>query len=99
MNLFIGSGKIIRAKLIEGERKILKFTLAITTNNSNQGKQRTDYVPCLIYSPQEGILDIFSDENKIELQGKVKTFSFEVAGEKTYRTEVVVNQKSLKMLN
>jgi len=99
MNLFVGSGKIARANLIEGGKRILKFTLAISENNSRDGKQRTDYVPCVIYNPLDEVLDMVSGGQQIELSGKVKTFSFEIAGEKTYKTEVMVNPKSLKILD
>ena len=99
MNVFVGSGKIVRANLIEGERRILKFTLAITGNNSKEGKERTDYVPCIIYNPVDETLEMLSIEKEVELLGRVKTFSFEIAGETTYKTEVVINQKSLKILD
>lgn len=99
MNLFVGSGKIIRANLIEGEKRILKFTLAISENNTRDEKQRTDYVPCIIYNPLDEVLDMLSQGQEVELSGKVKTFSFKIAGEKIYKTEVVINPKSLKILH
>ena len=99
MNLFVGSGKIARANLTDGEKRILKFTLAISENNSRDGKQRTDYVPCIIYNPLDEVLDMLSQGQEIELQGRVKTFSFEIAGEKIYKTEVVINPKSLKIFS
>jgi hypothetical protein len=98
MNMFIGSGKVSRVNLIDGERRILKFTLAITENSSKEGKKRTDHVPCMIYNPVDEVLEMLNPDQEVELQGRVKTFSFEFSGETTYKTEVVVNHRSLKVL-
>ena len=97
MNVFVGSGKVVRANLIEGGREILKFTLAIAQNYSQQ--EKVDYVPCIIFNPSDEAKEIISEGQEVELQGGVRTFRFEITGEVNYRTEVSVNQRSLKILN
>jgi len=93
MNVFIGTGTITNVKHLNGKIKMLKFILSITENDSNE---RTDYVPCIIYNPSERARSIIAENHEVELQGKVRMFSFEIAGEATYKTEIIVNQNSLK---
>ena len=98
MNVFIGSGEVTKVNLLTGERKMLKFALAIPVNNSNQAKERIDYVPCMIYNPTDEVQRLLTQGKKLELQGRVQTYSFEIAGETICKTQVVVNQRSLKIL-
>lgn len=97
MNIFIGTGKVIRVKLLSGKMNMLKFTLVITESDSTQ-KERTDYVPCIIYNPSESAKRLISENQGVELQGKVRTFSFEITGETNYKTEIIVNQNSITAL-
>ena len=99
MNVFIGTGEVTNVNLLTGERKMLKFTLAILGNNSDQTKERIDYVPCIIYNPTEEVKRLLIQGRKLELQGRVQTYSFEIAGETTSKTQVVINQRSLKILD
>ena len=96
MNVFIGSGKVTKINLLNGRMEMLKFTLAIREDNAKQERERIDLVPCIIYKPTEKVQSLLHEGKNVELQGKVRTFSFDIAGETTAKTEIVVNQSSLK---
>jgi uncharacterized protein YxjI len=97
MNVFIGSGEVTKVNLLNGG-KILKFILATQHIDAKQ-KQVVENVPCIIFNPDKETQNLLSENQVVELQGRVRTFSFEVAGEKNYKTEVLVNQRSLKILD
>ena len=85
--------------LLNGEMSMLKFTLAVREKGGKQERERIDYVPCIIYNPTDKVQGLLSEGLEVELQGKVRTFSFEFTGERIYRTEVIVNQRSLQNID
>lgn len=97
MNLFVCSGVVVRHFVINGDRKILKFTVA-TEKRNGQDRNNVDYVPCVIFNPDEETIGLIQDQAIVEFTGRVKSFKFQVTGETNYRTEVVVNARSLKAL-
>ena len=106
MNVFIGSGKIINiAKTVStnnGKIRILRFTVSATCkHNPDNDKNKTDLIPCIIYNPSKDLEDWFlkqGQDSYVEFEGRVVTFTFELIGEKTCKTEVVVNSRSLNIM-
>jgi hypothetical protein len=92
MNIFIGSGKVLDTKFANNG-KILKFVLSVA------GKNKQDMIPCLVFNPPPEVKQLLSKEEQyVELHGKVQNFSFELAGEKVSRTEVVVSPHSISIM-
>ena len=106
MNIFIGSGKITSvvktASTNNGKIRILRFTVtAISKQNPNNDKERTDLILCIIYNPSKELEDWFLKQGQgsyVEFEGRVVTYTFELIGEKTCKTEVVVNSRSLNIV-
>ncbi len=92
MNVFVGSGMFYSARFAN-DGKILKFILI----DEREGKANNE-IPCLIFNPDEEMKGLFAKERVIEFQGKVQNFSYEVAGEKVSRTEVIVNTRSIRVI-
>jgi len=94
MNVFIGSGRVSNMRLARNG-EILRFLLVV---NEGDEKSRNE-VPCMIFNPSPEIKGLLTKEPVIELQGRVRSYSFEIAGEKATRTEIIVNPKSLRDLD
>lgn len=105
MNSFSCSGKV--AKVLEplflNEKTMAqRFTVvAVNGQTDSSGKSRTDYIPCILFNPDEELQELFSGDKTgftIEFNGKVTTTNFANNGRKSYRTEVVVYPKTLHIV-
>lgn len=92
MNIFIGSGRVSDVSLVK-EGEILKFLLVID-GKGNNGKNA---IPCTIFKPSPEIKESLAQEPAVELIGWVRNYVFENSG--TSKTEIIVNLKSLKVLD
>jgi len=93
MNIFIGSGRIVDTKPSDNGQ-ILRFVLSV------EGKTKQDRIPCLMFKPPPEVKQLLSKQGQyVELQGKVQSFSFELAGENVCRTEVVVSPHSIRSVS
>ena len=103
MNSFIGSGRLVRDAVVNGNGKVLKFTIAAQYGyDAKAEKQRIEYVPCVMFNPGEKLTELLATQGKgmmVEFQGRVSTSKFEAKGEVQYRTEVVVSLASFCILN
>lgn len=89
MNVFIGSGKIANLKVFTNEKhEILKFRLI----TESDGKKNVEYVPCVVFNPNDSVKNLMKDRKNVELQGIVRTSSFKTGDKTNYNTEVVVNK-------
>jgi len=103
MNRFIGVGSLPRNAVLNGnEKKVLRFTLA--TRYGTNKKTRKDfwaYVPCVIFRPSENTQHLLMENSKgllIGLEGRVNTSKFESNGITKYSTEVIADERSLRIL-
>lgn len=101
MNLFIGAGRLTRNAIVNGtEHKALKFTIAAGNNNKNNGKEKVDFVPCVLFRPSQEIEQFLVEQGKgalVKFEGKVATSRFEADGKTRYSTEVIVNNTTFSM--
>lgn len=103
MNKFIGVGSLPRNAVLNGnEKKVLRFTLATRYGQDKKTKKdRCAYVPCVIFRPSENTQNLLMENSKglqIGLEGRVNTSKFESKGITKYSTEVIVDEKSLRVL-
>lgn len=103
MNKFIGAGSLPRNAVLNGnEKKVLRFTLTTQYGrNKKTGKSRLAFVPCVIFRPSEDTANLLVENGKglqIGLEGWVNTSKFESKGITKYSTEVIVDEKSLRVL-
>lgn len=103
MNKFIGAGSLPRNAVLNGnENKVLRFTLATQDGrNKRTGKSRLAFVPCVIFRPSENTQHLLMENSKgllIGLEGRVNTSKFESKGVTKYSTEVIADERSLRIL-
>lgn len=106
MNSFSCSGKVIKVTepllLNEGKTVALRFTVvAVNGQLDLSGKPRVDFIPCIIFNPDDEVQEIFSRDKLgfiVEFSGKIATTNLTSNGKKSFRTEAVVYPKSLHML-
>ena len=104
MNKFIGVGTLPRSAIQTGsDRQVLRFTLRTFLGyNKKTSKDRWAFVPCVIFKPAEATVNLLVGEQHgvlIGLEGRVNTSKFETQDGKTkYSTEVIVEERSLQLL-
>jgi len=97
MNSFIGSGRLVRDAVVNGNGKVAQYGYDVKAE-----KQRIEYVPCVMFNPGEKLTELLATQGKgmmVEFQGRVSTSKFEAKGEVQYRTEVVVTLSTFFILN
>lgn len=105
MNKFIGVGTLPRSGTLNGnEKKVLRFTLATRTGHGGKGKKSHQaFVPCVIFKPSETSVCLLTGDPRgvlIGLEGRVNTSKFETRdGQTKYSTEVIVDERSLELLD
>ena len=103
MNRFIGVGSLPRPGVLNGaEYKVLRFTLAtLIGHNQKTNKGRWAYVPCVVFKPTERTVQLLTVDPKgilIGLEGRVNTSRFDSHGQTKYSTEVIVDERSIRVL-
>ena len=104
MNRFIGTGTLPKAGVINGSGKnVLRFTLAtVTSINPKTKKVRVSYVPCVAFRPSEETVKLLTENTDgmlIGLEGRINTSKYESDGKTKYSTDVVVDEKSIQLLD
>ena len=96
MNVFIGSGKLVRNAVVNGTAsKAMKFTIATGCNS------KVEFVPCVLFNPPKELEILLTQKGKgilVEIQGRVSTSKFEVKGEVKYSTQVIVDKGNLNIV-
>ena len=94
MNHFTGIGRLARdpnVKYTQSGKAYASFTLAIDRRRSADGKQQADFISCVAWEKlAEVISQYVSKGQKIAVEGRIQTRSYEKDGTKRYVTEVVV---------
>jgi len=103
MNKFIGVGSLPRNAVLNGtEKKVLRFTLATRCGQNKKTKKDIwAFVPCVIFRPSENMQKLLMENSKgllIGLEGRVNTSKFESKGITKYSTEVIADERSLRIL-
>ncbi len=83
------------------ERRVMKFTIATKYGyDVKEKKERVEFVPCTMFNASDELAKILTTEGKgasVEFGGRVSTSSYESNGEMKYKTEVVVNNRTLNL--
>ncbi len=97
MNICIVSGRLTKNAVVNGDNnKVLRFRLAAKHGyDSKEKKERVEFIDCVLFKPTEKVQSFLCESGKgvyLELTGRFSSQSFEVNGEKRYRTEVIANR-------
>ena len=103
MNKFVGVGTLPRNGILNGsDKKVLRFTLATLVGHNKKTKRDLwSYVPCVVFKPSEATVSLLTVDTKgvmIGLEGRVNTSKFESKGITKYSTEVIADERSLRIL-
>ena len=94
MNHFVGIGRLTRdpeVRYTQSGKACAKFTLAIDRRRSADGNHQADFISCVAWEKlAEVISQYVSKGQKIAVEGRIQTRSYEKDGTKRYVTEVVV---------
>ena len=94
MNHFVGIGRLTRdpnVKYTQSGKAYASFTLAIDRRKSGDGNQQADFISCVAWEKTAEVISQYvSKGQKIAVEGRIQTRSYEKDGRKNYVTEVVV---------
>ena len=94
MNHFVGIGRLTRdpnVKYTQSGKACAKFTLVVDRRKSSDGKQQADFIQCVAWEKTAEVISQYvSKGQKIAVEGRIQTRSYEKDGRKNYVTEVVV---------
>lgn len=94
MNHFAGIGRLTRdpnVKYTQSGKACAKFTLAVDRRKSSDGNQQADFIQCVAWEKTAEVISQYvSKGQKIAVEGRIQTRSYEKHGRKYYVTEVVV---------
>src|SRR5688572_27524052 len=80
-------------RVTQGGQSVLKLRLATTENyldRNNARQERTEWHQVTMWGPRgEALAKILQKGERIFVEGRIQTSSYEKQGEKRYRTEVV----------
>ena len=69
------------------DKKVCEFTLAV-----NRDKEKTDFINCVVWNSQAENLCKYQDKGSlISVFGELRVDSYEIEGNKKYKTYVMVN--------
>ena len=97
MNKVILVGRLTKdpeIKLTSNQTKFCQFTLAVDRRFKDQnGNRQADFINCIAWKQgAEFISKYFKKGNRIGVTGSIQTRSYEKDGQKTFITEVVVDE-------
>lgn len=97
MNKFIGTGNLTKAVEIRYTASglaIANFTLAIRRDTKNKdGEYETDFINCVAYNNTADLVSKYLDKgDKVAIEGRIQTGSYEKDGKKVYTTDIVVDK-------
>lgn len=99
MNIFIGIGRIARdleLNSLQSGTKVVKFAIAINSSRKNEkGEYISDFINCIAFNKTaEIICQHFKKGERIGVEGRLQSGSYEKDGRTVYTTDVLVNQVS-----
>lgn len=94
MNHFVGIGRLTRdpnVKYTQSGKAYASFTLAIDRRRSTDGNQQADFISCVAWEKTAEVISQYvSKGQKIAVEGRIQTRSYDKDGRKVYVTEVIV---------
>ena len=85
------AGGVANLKIFTNEKhEVLKFRLITESNGKT-----AEYVPCVLFNPNDSVKYLIKDGKIVELQGIVRTSNFKAKEKTNYNTEVLVNKYTL----
>ena len=95
MNTWVGIGRLTRdpeVRYTQSGKAYASFTLAIDRRKSADGNQQADFIQCVAWEKIAEIISQYvSKGQKIAVEGRIQTRSYDKDGRKVYVTEIVVN--------
>lgn len=99
LNRWTGIGRLgadPELRVTGGGQAVLKLRLACTESyldRNNTRQERTEWVSCVLFGKRgESLAKILSKGDRVYVEGRLQTSSWEKDGEKRYRTEVNVTE-------
>jgi single-strand DNA-binding protein len=96
LNKWMGLGNLgadPELRMTPSGQAVLKLRLACSETYLDRNKvrqERTEWVSCVVWGPRaEALSKILSKGDRIFVEGRLSTSSYEKDGEKRYRTEIV----------
>jgi single-stranded DNA-binding protein len=82
--------------------KALAFTVATPYGyDEDTKKERISFVPCVIFNPPKELIELLTTRGKglpVELEGRVANSSYEANGERKYKTDVIVRNRTFRIV-
>lgn len=88
--------KDIELKSTSNGKEVCQFNLAVTRNYKNQnGEYESDFINCIAYGKTAELISKFTKKgDKIAIEGRIQTGSYEKDGKKVYTTDIIVENVS-----
>lgn len=88
MNKVVLMGRI--TKDLDKKEKVTNFTVAVDRRFKREGDPSADFIDCVAFGKTKEIVDkYFEKGQKIAVDGRIQTGSYEKDGKKYYTTDVV----------
>lgn len=103
MNVCILSGRVFKNATSKGtEPKTLSFMLETHYGNGEKGKERSAFVPCVMFNPEpeiEAALTTQGEGLKLEFEGRISGQSPDANSGRKYGSEVIVRNRTLTIVS
>jgi len=75
-----------------GETTVARFILAVDRRYKKDGQQSADFISCVAFGKTAEFLSkYFQKGNKLALNGRIQTGSYDKNGEKVYTTDIIAD--------
>lgn len=98
MNKVLVVGRLGQAIELKGNDKVswTRFSVACDHGKDKDGNKLTDWVPVVAFNQSAEYLDQYAEKgDRVEVEGRVTTSSYEKDGETRYYTEVTADRVSI----
>lgn len=96
MNKIWLTGRIVKDLKLEHTKKetaLCQFTIATNRPVIRDGKRETDFITCVVWNKKaENLVKFQRKGNLVGVQGELRTNTYEVNGEKKYKSYVLVEE-------
>jgi hypothetical protein len=103
MNVCSLSGRVFKNATSKGtEPKTLSFMLETRYGNGEKGKERSAFVPCVMFNPDpeiESILTAKGEGLHVEFEGRISGQNPDANGGRKYGSEVIVRNRTLTVFS
>ncbi len=103
MNVCSLSGRVFKNATTKGsEPKTLSFMLETRYGNGEKGKERSAFVPCVMFNPDPEIESTLTTKGGglyLELEGRISGQSPDANGGRKFGSEVIVRNRTLTILS